>query len=310
MPPSKQKAHDKFFRETFSQKQIAASYIRQFIDPKILDRLDLSKLKLENTSYTTPVLQQYFSDIVYSCPYGDQMITITFLFEHKSSLVKYPHVQLLRYNLEIWQGNIKNKEPLQIVLPLIFYHGRENWIYRSIPEYFGEVDEHLLRYIPRFDYHLLNIGNWTDDQIIALEEAFLVNALLVFKHIWDEDFILQNIQKLLIYLDQQIETIQGKNLLSSIVVYLFEHSNFDHQNFEDMIDQMDQSLRGEATSTYDQIINYGIEKGIEKGRIETEKEIIRNLYLRGFKVEDISAIVNKETVKVKEIIQEFNEETI
>ena len=226
MPINKHKTHDEFFKVTFSQKQIAKSYIRRFLDPAILKKLELSRLKLDTNSYVTPLLKQYFSDIVYTCPYGEQTLKITFLFEHKSSPVQYPHIQLLRYNLEIWESNIKNKEPLQVVLPLIFYHGKDNWIYKAIPEYFGKIGPELLQYIPKFKYHLLDVSQMPDEEIIQIQEAFLVNALLAFKHIWYEDYIFENIQKLLITLEDHIHSYQGKNFLNSIVVYLFRNSNF------------------------------------------------------------------------------------
>ena len=329
MPKNKQGTHDEFFKVTFSQKRIAEGYIRHFIDPAILKKLDLPKLQLEPTSYITPALKKYFSDIVYTCPYKNQKLIITFLFEHKSRPVKYPHIQLLRYKLEIWENNIKNSEPLQIVLPLIFYHGQENWNYKSIPEYFGKVDQPLLEYLPDFKYHLLNISKWSDEQIIQLHEAFLVNTLLVFKHIWDEKYIIHNINKLLVQLEDHIGTYQGKNFLDSIIVYLFTNSNFDQQTAEFMIDQMEKSIQGEARTTYSRIVEYGIEKGFERGREEGRKQgreegkkegreegihegmlekatvTIKNLYSRGFSTQEISEIVSVDPVKVEEIITDI-----
>ncbi len=265
MGKNKKKLHDEFFKVTFSDRQIAAGYIRQFVDKELVGKLDLSKLKIENTSYTTKVLKKYFSDIVYTCPYQDTTITITFLFEHKSDLEPYPHVQLLRYIVEIWQTDIKEKRPLQIVLPLVFYHGEKNWEYRSIDDYFPVMDKALLRYIPRFDYHFLDISQWSDERIIALREAFLVNTLLVLKHVRDENYILHNVRTLFLGLDAYMDSYRGKNLFYSIVVYLFEHSNFDEQKIAYMIDQMESPLHEEAMSTYDRIVAKGREEGLEEG---------------------------------------------
>ena len=296
MPKNKTKLHDEFFKVTFSEKQIAAGYIRQFVDKSLVSKLDLSKLKLENTSYTTKVLKKYFSDIVYTCPYMDTSVTISFLFEHKSSPVAYPHVQLLRYILEIWETNIKNKKPLQIILPLVFYHGQEHWEYRSIKHYFTDLDEDLLSYIPRFDYHLMDVSQWSDERIIELQEAFLVNTLLVFKHIWDESYLLNNIQKLFIKLDEYIDTYQGRNLFHSIVVYLFRHSNFSEQMVERMIDQMQEPLQGEAMSTYDRLIEKGVEKQLllaTKNMLEESIAPAKIAKLLGISESEVNQIIEK-----------------
>lgn len=301
--PKKQKSHDEFFKVSFSEPRIALSYIRKFVDPAITRHLDLLQLKLEKTSYVTNQLQEYFADIVYSCSYKKSLIRISFLFEHKSSPVPFPHLQLLRYMLEIWETQQKKEEKLSMVLPLVFYHGKAKWHYRSLEEYFPQLDEPLLRYLPRFEYHLLDIGNWSDDQILALKETFLVNSLLVFKHIWDEKFIYRHITLFFTGLEDNIQHQLGRNLFQAIFVYLFKESNFDHEKTNHMVDRIKESFGEEVTNTYDRLVNEGLIKGrkegFELGQKTALSKTIKKLSLKSFSPEQIAEMLD---ISKKEVI--------
>ncbi len=212
------KPHDQFFKATFSNKKVAEAYIRKFLDPELVHHLELDQLTLQQTSYISKQLKPYFSDIVYTCPYGDSHINLTFLFEHKSRPVPYPHVQLLRYILEIWESNIREQTPLHITIPMLFYHGQEKWNYQPMKSYFHAPGPALQKYIPTFDYEFLNISQWPDEKIIALKEAFLVNALLVFKHIWNESYIQTNLNQFFVFLEQHVDSLQGRNFIDRMFV--------------------------------------------------------------------------------------------
>jgi len=137
MPKKPSKPHDEFFKATFSRVKVAREYLQKMLSPALLEVLDLKKLKRVNGSYVSPTLREFFTDVVYECPLKENelKICISILFEHKSSPEKYPHFQLLRYMLDAWEEQIKQKIPLTPFVPTIIYHGEENWInslYRSV----------------------------------------------------------------------------------------------------------------------------------------------------------------------------------
>ena len=98
-------------------------------------------------------LRESFSDLVYSATYrGTVAIKLSLLFEHKSYQPRYPHLQLLRYMLGIWETQRDQKLALTPVIPIIVYHGRESWQYRTLSELFAGADQELRRFLPSFDY--------------------------------------------------------------------------------------------------------------------------------------------------------------
>ena len=70
------------------------------------------------------------SDLLYTAKYeSNRDLYLYLLFEHKS--YPEPHIafHLLRYMIQIWEKDLKNNSslPLYPIVPLVFYHGKEEW---------------------------------------------------------------------------------------------------------------------------------------------------------------------------------------
>lgn len=151
--------HDRFLKRTLDDVRHVEATLKGILPDWLIDQLEFDSLQKEDTSYIDSKLKQYYSDIVYACQTLDQIpLKITFLFEHKSYPPSYPHIQLLRYMLEIWERQVKDKESLSLVLPIVLYHGKEAWEYRMFDQYFGaEIDERFKQFAPFYDFLLVNL---------------------------------------------------------------------------------------------------------------------------------------------------------
>lgn len=89
--------HDKLFKAAFSEKDVVIDFINNFLPTHIKEKIDTSSLSLHPNSYITPVLAEFYSDVIYSCNFGDGEIEVCILFEHKSYVPEFPHLQILRY---------------------------------------------------------------------------------------------------------------------------------------------------------------------------------------------------------------------
>jgi predicted transposase/invertase (TIGR01784 family) len=197
--------HDAFFKNTFSYPEIVRSYISKFMDVSLVQHIDLDSLRLETTSFVTPELMEYFSDLVWQAKYKAANIKISFLFEHKSYVVPYPHVQLMRYILEHIDAQVKAKETLTVVIPIIIYHGDNEWKVRQFSDYFEGVDEHLKRYIPNFDYNLTSLSDYSDEQLINMGIGKLVNVFLAMTHVRNVEYILKNYETIFVFAENDIQ---------------------------------------------------------------------------------------------------------
>ena len=180
-----QNVHDKFFKESFSRIDVAANFLEELVDDKFVQKLHLNTLELDNGSFIDESLEESFADILYTCRYGEEQKTvkIALLYEHKSYREEYPHWQLIKYMVNVWQSGLKQKKVKPVpVIPIVIYHGREKWNYRSMREYFEDLDTDFFKYIPDFEYHLVDLSKVSDKKITNFRNKFLAISALLFKH--------------------------------------------------------------------------------------------------------------------------------
>ncbi|MGF7217129.1 putative transposase/invertase (TIGR01784 family) [Spirosoma lacussanchae] len=164
--------HDKFFKEAFSQPEVLIDFLHLFAPEAVCERIDYATLVREADSFTDDQLAEHFADLVFSAQYGEQSIRLVLLLEHKSYTEEHPHFQINRYLLNVWESQLKQKQPLTPVLPVIVYHGKRRWKQRRVADYFAPVDESLRVYLPDFDYLLVDLSTLSDERLPLLRSDY------------------------------------------------------------------------------------------------------------------------------------------
>ncbi|MCB0844060.1 MAG: Rpn family recombination-promoting nuclease/putative transposase [Bacteroidetes bacterium] len=263
--------HDRFLKHTLEDPRKVKGTLEGVLPPKLFARLNLSSLQKEDTSYIDSKLKQFFSDIVFSCRTKDDIpLKIAFLFEHKSYPPKYPHLQLLRYMLEIWDREVKEEQPLSLILPILIYHGKEAWTYRPFKNSFsGEIDSELVEYVPLFDFLVVNFQAATYAQI---DERFKLPSLRIafrlMKSIRDED-LSEKLGEIFEGLSTLEKDESERKFFQTIIVYLYYTVK---KNKEQVMEDMYQ-ISLEADEYADSIAMDLIRKGREEAREEAKKLI-------------------------------------
>ena len=270
--------HDHLFKAVFSKRQVMLDYIQQLLPKEIWQDLDLRTLKLSPTSGVNEKLKEHFSDLIYTCTWkGKEKIRISLLLEHKSYPVKYPHLQLLRYMLNIWEEDADQKKSLRPIIPILFYHGEQKWPTQSFEETFGSAGSTFKRFIPSFDYHLTDLSDYPDELILSLKKGFLVNSLLVMKHKSDEVYLIRHSDRIFIYKEWYLEIPDGQQFIKQLLTYIIQSNRMDVQTFEKFMETLDNQIRPLAGSTYEQILQKGMQQGIEQGIERGIEQVILNL---------------------------------
>ena len=280
-----QNPHDKFFKELFSIKENALDFINGAFPVEIRDRIILESLKLDTSSYTDEKLDEYFSDIVYSCSLkGGEKIKISLLFEHKSYPVKYIHFQLLRYMLNIWESNIRQDIDLQLIIPMIIYHGRSGWKRREMSDYFNSKDNWLFRFVPNFDYLLTDLSSYTDNQIKdgTFKRAAIEIGLLIEKNIFNEKKLVTHLKDIINIGRLYYREEEGLRFLESVLRYLFSTTEITVDTALECIEITDDRARENLMTTADKLM----EKGIEIGTLLEKKEVLINQISRKFGISE------------------------
>jgi predicted transposase/invertase (TIGR01784 family) len=307
--------HDKFFKSLFSDKDSLIEFVSKTIRPAIVKNLDFSTLKIDNTEYIDKRLSSNFSDLVYNCKYKErQNVKITLLFEHKSSVEKFPHFQLLAYMLRIWELQLKQRLELTPVIPIIFYHGIEKWDNKKFEDYFVHLDKELDRFIPRFDYELIDTSTYSNEELKSLfNNTELQVGLLTMKNIFDEREILDQFVHLGVLINKLLESEKGRDFFESISVYMLNSAKVSANKYMKIMKTISIQAEEQFVSTAQQLrqegridgMRDGMERGMERGRIEGIErgisKIIFKLISKGYSNEKIIETTDLSEDKVEEL---------
>ena len=263
MPKKPSKPHDEFFKATFSRIEIVVDYLQKMLPTELVDLLLIKELKRVNGSYISPALKEYFSDLIYECPvkHPNVEVSLALLFEHKSHPEQYPHLQLLRYMLDAWEEQLRQGKTLTLIIPIVIYHGEANWTKRNLSSYFGDgLPEHLLAFLPQFDYQFTHVTAMSDAEILALGKSLLVNTFLMMKHIWHPEFVLQNPHLIFIHLE---EPNNMRDFVVALLAYFLKNSELAGEKIKNFIEILPRTLNQTAMSTYEMILKEGREQGLK-----------------------------------------------
>lgn len=273
------------FKILGKSKENAADLIKGTFPEYILQKLDLDTLTPDNNSYIDKELQEYYSDLVYDCIYsGNTDIKISLLFEHKSYVPDYPNLQILRYMQKIWDFNIKPKESLKPVIPIVFYHGKEKWIVKPFAGCFKQVDDILAGFIPSFDYLLTDLANYSDEELKQKLFSREANKLicLIMKHIFEEDYLKQEFENIFIIIKNYIETEEGADFLISTLTYIFSTTEIDKDFVTNKLNYISKTGGDIAMTT--------AMKLREEGRKEKARDDAKKMLKKKYPVDEIVEI--------------------
>ncbi len=158
------KPHDLFFKETFSNLEVAKNFIENYLPFEVLLAVDLNSLSVQKDSFINKNLKESHADLLFKANIAGQEGYIYFLFEHKSYKSHLIALQLLRYMVDIWDVKTRKDKTqvIPIIIPLVIYHGKHTWeVVKSLsglmPQYSG-LSEHLKKYVPNYEFLLYDVS--------------------------------------------------------------------------------------------------------------------------------------------------------
>ena len=259
--------HDKFYKAIFSRPEVAKDFVFRYLPPEITNLLDPDSITLTKDSFIDHALAEQFSDLLYMVNFkSGESAYLYLLFEHKSYPDPLVAFQLLRYMVRIWEKDIDNypKQPLLIIIPMVFYHGKDEW---NISRHFLSIfppSELFKPFIPDFEYFLYDTHNCNDEDIGG--EWLLQVAIFSMKYIFREEFPVKMKQILELIRDKGKESIP--EILEIVVKYFTSAS--DRVSYDDVVLEIKNTFRkgyeNIMPTIAEQFINQGKEIGREEGR--------------------------------------------
>ncbi|WP_026632544.1 Rpn family recombination-promoting nuclease/putative transposase [Dyadobacter alkalitolerans] len=261
--------HDTFLRSIMGNQQIALDYFHSCLPEQILEKLDFSTLRQLPDTYVSKELKKSISDIVYACKKadGEEEVKISLLIEHKSYIDKYTAIQIGSYIFSGLLKQIAEGEKPSLIIPILLYHGKARWEYKTLSYLFNELEPELSRFVPDYQYVFHNLGEIPDEQIQALNNKFLAASLLAMKYSVLKDRLnplIPTILKLAGEIDQNLQT--------SLIVYTFVNSELSEQQIVELITSLPTQIKETVMSTLDIFVEKGRKEGLREGKLEGKIE--------------------------------------
>ena len=127
--PDIHQPHDSLFKKAFKDTKVAIDFLKSRLPPKILARIDLNTLKLENSSFVDEKLRKTHSDLVLSANINGKKGYIYFLIELQMRKDDTIVLRLLEYNAQLMREYItKHKgDKLPSIINIVLYAGKTSY---------------------------------------------------------------------------------------------------------------------------------------------------------------------------------------
>ena len=309
--------HDKFVKELLANREVAIAFLSEFLPPELVTLFDFDTLIYEPTSYLNTDLSDFFSDMVWRVDVrGEVEVKISILLEHKSYRDNRTSFQVLEYMALGYLAQLKSGEKVSLIIPLVYYHGHEQWEYQPLSSFFEDLNPIFKRYLPVHATEFVSLLALSNAQIEQLTMGLLQNALFIQKNYRDGGYLLSQIEKILGRLNPYLQNTSFR----SIFVYLIQNENIDNQELRTKLVTLPTKLSDAMMSLYDELIqegiekginlgmekgiNLGMEKGINLGMDNTKIDVILKAYDNHLGISTIQMLTDLNEARILEILQE------
>jgi predicted transposase/invertase (TIGR01784 family) len=138
MPKQKQMlpVYDRFFKDTLGNLKIAASFLREYLPPKVARRLNFSTLRRITGTFLDKDLRARYADCLFEVQSrdGGPPTYIYILLEHQSRTEPLMAMRLAGYVTRLWEHwhrSHRKARRIPLVLPIIVYQGKAPWTARQ-----------------------------------------------------------------------------------------------------------------------------------------------------------------------------------
>jgi predicted transposase YdaD len=306
--------HDNFLQFVLSIPAVAQELFELLFSPADLARLKIQNGKLESDSFIDSDLRNKQADLLFSFEYHDptgesateesarsktlttsivslpasaekptlKRAYIYFLAEHKSKLDKWTVLQMLGYQLRIWERLKRRGEPLGPIIPVLIYHGEREW---QLPTRMEELVPYPLGFEPyqlNYGVRLLDLSQFNEREFETDLAKFpiLQNTFELLKYIRHPRLI-DRLESILAGLANCGELLDIGLWVHTIGVYVMAvNKEIGQAEFGNIVTSVFPT-QIEPGSLADRLLKQGreegIEKGIEKGKLVGKVQTLQEL---------------------------------
>ena len=310
--------HDKFFRSTFGQIEIASDFLKNYLPQELSEIVDIGTLELQNDTFLNEKLKEEFADLIFRININNKEGYVYFLFEHKSYKDRMVIFQVLKYMINIWESKIqdevgkKSEIELPIILPLVVYHSEGKWDIKKtlgemMPNY-KDFPDNIKKYIPNFEYLLFDLSEINKQSTKLISETMIIIKALsrtrYASRAEAEEILIEAVE----LIEKAEEKDQVTYYVSACIRYMLSVRNdISEKEMKQIAEQISVEGGELVMSVAERLRQEGIEEGREKAREEENKITAKTMIVEGEPMDKIirySRLTKEEIDKIRKEIRE------
>ena len=284
---------DNSFKLIFDDHRLFSEFIRDFIDIDILKGICPEDIEDLSERFIPLTRNSRDSDTVKRINLKDSnSFFIIAILEHESQVNFRSSFKMLEYIylvLDSWEKEAEKEDPgsssrkdfkYPPVLPIVFYDGKYSWTAEK--NFFDRTFLNMAfeKYIPKFEYELINLNDFSEEEIMRFGDALSYIMLI-------DKIRINRGKSAFAYLPQDYETKLKlqipenlNKLLKDVTVSLLEKGGFDlsetrqlvsiidkadRKEYGGMFEAVIESIREDRQEAWEEGLKEGMEKGMEEG---------------------------------------------
>jgi len=311
-------SHDKLFKSALADRKDAAMELRAVLPPALASQIDFSTLEPVPGSFIDEQMRGSQADLLYTVRCAGKETLLYVLMEHKSEVDRWTILQLLRYIVRIWEQCLAQKLPpsmLPPIIPVIVHHSETGWTapthFQGLFEPTAMADSELRRLTPEFEVLLDDLSHCSDAEIRG--RAMGPAATLAFLFLRDSRREGCVLAELLAWADlfRALDVIpEGRRAILRLFSYLLKVA--PNLGLKELAEQVQRAIpeRNDIVSTLaEKLLEQGEKKGLEKGRTEGYRALVRRLIELKFGTLDCVTIARLESAD-EAALERFSERVL
>jgi len=291
------KFNDRGYKKLFSHPRMVEDLFKAFIKEDFVSEIDFSTLKRINNSFVTDDFKDREADIIWKTRFKDKNAYIFILIEFQSTVDKFMPLRMLTYILLFYQELLKKGKinKLPAVFPVLLYNGEKKW---TAPEKIEDLIEKpftsIKPYIPKFKYYKIAENEFKKENLEELNNLVAQLFNIENSSIKELDNAIGKILKILKKeVNKELQRDFGLWIRQTLRI---RNSNFDVEKLDEM--EVKPMLAEEIKRFEEKCILKGMEKGIEKGKLELVKKMLNE----GVEIEFIAKISGLNISEIKKLV--------
>ncbi len=273
------KYYDEAFMEVFTNRKIIKSLLVDFIHEDWVELIDFSTMETKKSVFKGIDDSKRESDLLLKFTLKKRVpenLYIFILLEFQST-VKSMILRILEYLSRIYKTQNSDLKTLFPVVPIVIYNGSDKWREKTrFIDHFHIYSGDINKYIPGFEYILIDIARFNDDLLLQLKDSVSYFFLLDKTDIHKREKASKRIIGVLSKLKESDPEIF--NLLGRYISGLLEFKGVEINQINEYIDSRGESMLAQSL---DELYEDGISKGIERGKLVDKQEtLIRQLDIK------------------------------